>query len=366
MSMKFTPMTVWRIWISVGPGGGTSRSTAFSTSAPPTACISIASIIIFIAVIEFELSNDKPWTRARKFGKCSLILCESSQMFDWQDLRVFAVLARLGSLSAAARELGVDHATVGRRVASLETELGLRLIDRLPRSCPLTTDGVAIAGLAEQMEPIARQVQRRARGAASPLAGAVRISAPPALAARCIAPHIANLRQLHPELRIVLQATPSLTALDRGEADIALRLSRPTGNGAVARRIGALPFGVYANAQYATRPPEEWEFIAYDEALDHVPQQAWLRRYLKGRTVAFEASDLFGQKAAVRSGAGVAVLPTIMADDDQALVRIEASPEPPKRDLWLVTYPDLRRSPAVRAVLKFLVDCIEREPCLRR
>lgn len=279
---------------------------------------------------------------------------------------MFLVLARRGSLSAAARELGVDHATVGRRVASLEAKLGLRVVDRLPRSCPLTADGVAIAALAEQMDLTAQQVQRRARGAASPLTGAVRISAPPALAAQCIAPHVVDLRRTHPELRIILQATPSLAALDRGEADIALRLSRPTENGAVARRIGSLRFGVYATAQYAARPPEAWEFVAYDEALDHVPQQTWLRRYLGGRTVAFEASDLFGQHAAVRSGVGVAVLPTIMADNDPALVRIEVTPEPPKRDLWLISYPDLRRSPAVRAALAFLMHCIEREPRLRR
>jgi len=287
-------------------------------------------------------------------------------MLDWQDLRFFVHLARHGSLAATARQLGVDHATVGRRVASLEAALGLRLIDRLPRSCPLTKDGIAIAALADQMEIAAHAVQRRARGATSPLSAVIRVSAPPALAALCIAPNVAELRRVHPGLKIVLQASSALAALDRGEADIAVRLSRPKEKGAVARRIGVMRFGIYATADYAARPPHEWEFVAYDGALDHVPQQAWLRRILSGRSIAFEASDLFGQLAAVTSGVGVAVLPTIMGDRESALVRLDVSSEPPKRDLWLITYPDLRRSPAGRAVMSFLSDCIERETDTQR
>jgi DNA-binding transcriptional LysR family regulator len=271
-------------------------------------------------------------------------------MFDWQDLHFFSVLVRHGSLSATARELGVDHATVGRRIASLEAAIGLRLIDRLPRSCPLTEDGVAIAALIGQMEASAQAVLRRARSAASP----------PALATMCIAPHVGELRRKHPNLKLVLQGSSSIAALDRGEADIAVRLSRPQEKGAVARKIGAMRFGVYASIDYATRPSESWEFIAFDEPLDRVPQQAWLRQFLAGRAVAFEASDLFGQVAAAKAGVGVAVLPTIMGECEPSLLRLDVTPAPPERDLWLITYPDLRRAPAVREVMTFLMRCVHR------
>ena len=111
-------------------------------------------------------------------------------MFDWQDLKHFVALARTGSLSAAARELGCDHATVGRRVAALEQALGLRLIVRLPRSTPLTQDGQAIAGLAAEIEAQSQAIARHARSAgATPQAG-VRISAPPSIAAHILAPRI--------------------------------------------------------------------------------------------------------------------------------------------------------------------------------
>jgi DNA-binding transcriptional LysR family regulator len=120
----------------------------------------------------------------------------------------------------------------------------------------------------------------------------------------------------------------AIAALDRGEADIALRMDRPRDKGAMAKRIGTMHFGLYANADYAARPPEKWEFIAFDEPLDHVPQQAWLRQFLAGRVVAFEASDLFGQLAAAKASAGIAVLPTIMGDHEPSLRRLDIKESP--------------------------------------
>lgn len=282
-------------------------------------------------------------------------------MFDWQDLRFFSVLARRGSLSAAARELGVDHATVGRRVASLEVAIGLRLIDRLPRSCPLTPDGMAVAGLAQRMEETAQAVLRLSRGAAASLSATVRVSAPPALAALCIAPHVPELRRAHPGLKLVLQASPDFAALHRGEADIALRLSRPREKSLVIRRIGAMRFALYASPEHAARPAAAWEFVAFDASLEGTPQQVWLRQFLAGRPIGFEAGDLLSQLSAARSGAGAAVLPSIIADGDPGLVRLDVRPPPPARDLWLITHTDLRRSPAVREVMAFLAGCM-RQP----
>ncbi|HEY8262437.1 MAG TPA: LysR family transcriptional regulator [Methylosinus sp.] len=286
-------------------------------------------------------------------------------MFDWRDLHCFLVLARAGSLSAAARELGVDHATVGRRIAALEASLGLRLIDRLPRSRPLTEDGVAIAAAGDRMLELAQEVARRSRGAALELSGSVRVSAPPALATSCFAAGAERLRRAHPRLTLVLLASSAFAALDRGEADIAVRLVRPEEPDALARKIGTMRFGLYARADHAERAAEDWEFVAFDASFDHLAQQAWLRMIAAGRRVAFEANDLFAQQAAARAGVGVAVLPTFMGEDDPALVRLPVDPEPPERDLWLIAYPDLRRSPAVRAVMEFLVDCVRREPRLR-
>ena len=279
-------------------------------------------------------------------------------MIDWQDLQYFTVLARLGSLSAAARELGVDHATVGRRVAALERALAVRLIDRLPRRTQPTAEGYAVAALAADMEKSAYAIERRARGLSAPSSATVRVSAPPAVAAQLIAPYIAEFYRDNPRITLVLSGVTQNVALDRGEAEIAVRMTRPQQADLVVRRFGVMRFGLYAVPELAARPPKDWTFIGYDAVLDHVPQQVWLRSLLAGRPIIFQASDLFGQREAARAGLGAVVLPRFMGDEDAALVRLPARPAPPTRDLWLVTYPDLKRSPAIRAVMTFLADAI--------
>lgn len=280
-------------------------------------------------------------------------------MFDWQDLHFFTVLARTQSLSAAARELQVEHATVGRRVYALEKALGLRLVDKLPRSRPLTEDGRALAQLTAGMKSIATEVERLSRVASNEVAGTVKISAPPSLAIHCITPHINVLREQYPRLNLVLFPSTALAALDKGEVDIAIRTVRPEENALLRRKIGAVRFALYANAAFSQRPAEQWSFIAYDQGRDHLPQQAWLHQLRAHRPVVFSASDLTSQQMAARIGVGAVVLPTLVGDSDAELQRLPTDSEGPVRDIWLTVYPDLRRSPSVKAVMDFLVDTIQ-------
>ncbi len=286
-------------------------------------------------------------------------------MFDWQDLYYFTVLARTQSLSAAARELQVEHATVGRRIDALEKSLGLRLVDRLPRSRPLTEDGRALARLAGAMTEIATGVEQLSRIASIEVAGTVRVSAPPSLASHCIAPCMAALRERHPKLNVVLLPSRSRVALDRGEADIALRTVRPEEEALVRRKIGVVRFALYGSPGFGEQPADQWRFIAYDESGDALPQQAWLHQIRRHRQVVFAASDLAAQQMAARSGLSAVVLPTIVGDSDAMLQRLAVEGEAPSRDLWLAVFPDLRRSPAVKAVMDFLVECVQQEPRLR-
>ncbi len=279
-------------------------------------------------------------------------------MFDWQDLKHFVVLARTGSLSAAARELGCDHATVGRRVAALEKALGLRLILRLPRSTPLTQDGKMIAGLASDIENQSHAIVRHARGAGETPQTQVRISAPPSIAARVIAPQIAQFHQAFPHITLVLSGESAIAELDRGDAEVAVRMVRPQQPDLLVQRIGLMRYGVYATPQHAALPEATRSFIAYDHHYQNQPHQQWLQQLLQGRPVVFQASDLFSLQEAARSGLGAVVLPTFVADDDQILVTLPTSIAAPTRELWLVTYPDLARSTAVRAVMTFLAEII--------
>lgn len=281
-------------------------------------------------------------------------------MLDWEDLRYFVALAEAGTLSGAARRLRVDHATVGRRVASLEGALGIRLVDRLPRRCVLTEVGQQIAILAGEVGERAHAIERAARGFQAPaVAGRVTLSAPPVFTSHFLAPRLAPLRQRHPMLRLVLSGEAASVSLSRQEADLAIRLGRPREGSNVARRLGAMRFHLYAARGYeALAEPSGWEFVAYGPALDHLPQQQWLRKIAGERPVVFEAGDLASQHAAVRSGVGVAALPCFLAMHDTELVRLAAGTPAPVRELWLVVHADLRRAPAIRAVMDFVAALV--------
>jgi DNA-binding transcriptional LysR family regulator len=281
-------------------------------------------------------------------------------MSDWEDLRHFVVLAREGTLSAAARLLGVDHATVARRVAALEAETGLKLIDRRARSYQLTDDGRRIAATAMPMEEAAFAIGRAVQAAKPGLSGEVSISSPPSLANALIAPQLFQLRRRHPGIRIKLIGEKRTASLNRREADVALRLSRPQEPGLIARKIGSFGFSLYGAAGYLKATPRHaFAFIGYDDSMDDTPQQKWLQTLAAGNEIVLCTNDLENQAAAARTGLGVAVLPHFLGDVDPRLERYDATPAPPSRDVWLLVHRDLRQTPLVRAVMVFLTDCIK-------
>lgn len=286
-------------------------------------------------------------------------------MFDWENLRYFVAIARAGTLSGAARALRVDHATVSRRLGALEAELQMQLVERLPRACRLTARGGQILGLAQQMETAAFGIARRARAHQAPLDAKVTLSAPPVLATHLLARHLAALRLAHPRLQLAVLAQAQQVSLSRREADIALRLVRPKESSNVIRRIGRMPFALYAQRDYAaTVAPADWAFIAYDESLADMPQQSWLLEFAGGRPVVCELSDISGHLAAARAGAGVAGLPCFIGDAHADLTRLAHPGDAFSRDIWLVVHRDLRRLKPVRVVMDYLVDIVSQTPML--
>jgi len=276
-------------------------------------------------------------------------------MTDWEDLRHFAALAQAGSLSGAARLIGVEHATVARRVARLEAQTGRKLVDRRGRRFRLTVEGEKIARIARAMEETAAAVERAGAGwRSSPLVADVTISAPPAYAAARLARPLAELRRRHPGLRARVIGETRHASLDRREADIAVRLSRPTTGDLTCVRIGESRFRLYASAAYLeATPPEAWEFVAYDETLDAAPQQARLLALLKGRAIGLRASTLDMQLAFLMADGGVGMLPDFVADGRDGLVAADPDEPPLTREVWLVVHTDMKDAPAIRAVM----DC---------
>jgi DNA-binding transcriptional LysR family regulator len=159
---------------------------------------------------------------------------------DWEDVRFFVAFARHGSLSAAARVLGVNHVTVARRVAGLERALGARLMERRSDGYVPTMAGQSALQAAGAMELAAQALSRTEAGA---IAGLVRITATPSLAAAFLISRLSAFRERHPQLDIELTAERRPVSLARHEADLALRIGRPDDSDLVARQLVTFGFG---------------------------------------------------------------------------------------------------------------------------
>lgn len=282
---------------------------------------------------------------------------------QWDDIRIFFALARAGSLSAAARALEIEHSTVARRVDALERSLALRLFDRLPRGWQLTPEGEELAALAARMADEADAFGRLAQGAGS-LRGSVRISAPPVFASHFLASRLGLLRRRWPGIHLELVGEAREANLARREADLALRLSRPSSPGLVARVVGELGYALYATPEWLQRAPEAWEFVGYDDSLRRVPQEQWVEAYAGARPFVLRANDLASLHQWARTGLGLALLPHFLGAADAALVRVPGAECPTRRKLWLVLHPDLKRSPRVRCVADGLVEILATEAAL--
>jgi DNA-binding transcriptional LysR family regulator len=278
----------------------------------------------------------------------------------WDDIRYFLELARQGKLTVAARVLGVEHSTVARRVGALETQLGVRLFDRLPKSWILTGEGEALLEYARRIEEQALAFSRASAGYGA-VHGTVSVSAPPVFASAFLVPRLARLRDRWPGIAIEVIGESRQARLYRGEADLAVRLSRPEEPGLVAKPLAQLGYALYGTPAWAARPALEWEFVGYGGQLRETPQQRWLEALAAGRPFSMRTNDLAAMHMACREGLGLAALPHFLAREDDALMRFDADPGPESRTVWLAIHPDVRKSPRVKAVADLVVEIIGAE-----
>lgn len=282
---------------------------------------------------------------------------------DWGHLRFFLALARTGSLSRAARSLGVDRNTVARRVAALEEELGLPLYERGPQGWIRTAAGEELAALASRVEEDVLALARHADARDPAVAGTVRLTTASHVAALLLAPAVPALRERHPSLVLEIAVDQRPFDLTRREADLAVRMGRPREAGLVTRKLSEVAFRLYASPGYLRRRRAvdlaADAFIGFDDSLAGTPQERWLARVAPDRRIVFRCNSTAALQAAARAGVGVAVLPCFAADADQGLVRLEG-PEPTPHELWLLVHGDLRRTPRVRAVIEWLDALVQR------
>jgi DNA-binding transcriptional LysR family regulator len=284
---------------------------------------------------------------------------------SWDDLHTLLEAMRQGSLSAGARALGIDHATVGRRIRRLERDLGRAVIDRQRPGLVLTPFGEATLAEAERMRDAAATVARLAE-ARPKLAGPVRVTTTGMFATAYLTPALAALRRKQPLIDIELIVDERSLSLARREADIALRLARPKDGTLVTRRVATLGYGFYGAAGFLRRARKSGiAVVGFEENPPDLPEVAWLRQAAGDRPVAFRSNYRMAQIEAVRAGLGIGVLPHYAAKGLK-LVPDGVLTAPPKmvRELWLLVHRDLKDAPRFRAVIDFLVERLARDRAL--
>lgn len=280
---------------------------------------------------------------------------------DWDGLRVFLAVARSGRLAAAARRLTVQHTTVSRRLAALERELGVALFYRTAAGYLLTEHGQNVLRQAEAMETAALAIGARAREGTGKAAGRVRLALVPEFASHWLAPRLPAFRARHPAIELQVLVGTRLLNLSRGEADIAVQTPLPAQPGLVAVRIGQAATGLYASRAFLRgrklrvtdgESARGLPLLAYTPAFDVLQSADWFRDVMAAATVALTTNSTHTLLAAARAALGVAVLPRFVARGHDDLLPV--SDDVAVREVWLLTHPEFRRDPKVRATADFL------------
>ena len=288
-------------------------------------------------------------------------------MLDWNDIPYFLAVADNGTLAGAARKLSVNHSTVFRRINLLEERLGLRLFDRLPDGYSLTDAGVSVVEHARHAENSINSFERAVAGKDYQLSGEIRITAPPSVATKYLAPCIKNFRTKHSGIKIDVIVSDAEHDLSRREADLALRATTKPPEFLIGRRICELFWHVYASKHYLAKhgTPQKMkdlvhhQLVGAEESLRRVDAYKWFTEKYPSDNFVSNASDMNAISALSAQGLGITLLPSDYTEHN--LVRLFKTKPEFRAELWILTHPDLRHVVRIRAFSDFLYDYMSKQ-----
>ena len=282
--------------------------------------------------------------------------------FNWQLIPSFLAAQQHGSLLGAARALGISQPTVGRHIALLEVQLGTPLFERTGRGLIATPAAMRLAEAARAMEAGAQTMMRSAHQAQTTLSGTVRISASQPMACSLLPQLLLKLRAEQPGIQIELVVTNTVSDLLRREADIAIRMIRPTQSSLVARRIGQVTVAACAHRHYLVRrgvpqvPADllQHELIGNDRVQDISRGFAAMGHPVDAEQFALRTDDLMAYWAAVRAGLGIGFVAAFLLRDDPDVMAVLPEMPLPAVPVWLAVHREIRTSRRIRTIFDFL------------
>ncbi len=287
---------------------------------------------------------------------------------NWDDYRFFLAVARSGKLSAAGQQLGVDHATVGRRVKALEQNLKIHLFDRSPQGYSLTDEGQKLVTIAESMESSAVAAQSEFSGHSDNISGVVRVGCPEGMATSVVADIAAELCERHPRLELQIVALPRTFSLSKREADIAIAVSAPTSGRLKYRKISDYTLHMYATKDYLDSKPPVREIsdlkklrgigyvsdLIYDKELDYIPLiSSDAKPFLTSTSVHVQL------KVTLANG-GVCVLHDFIAKQYPQLVRVLPEEVAFTRTFWYIVHEDYAKLQRIKVVSDAIIEQIRK------
>jgi len=289
---------------------------------------------------------------------------------EWNDLRVVLAIAEAGSLSGAGRRLGCSHATVFRRLGEIEGRLGVALFQRGRTGYGPTVAGEEAAAAARRIESEVLTVERRLAGRDLRPSGRLRVTTTDSLLAGVLADVLADFRRAFPEISLEVALSNQVFSLSRREAEVAIRPAVSPPESLIGRRVAVIAQAVYGSTDLVCslgRRPDlkTASWIGADEAMAYRALERWMAAQGYESHCGYRVDSVLGMAAAAAAGAGLAVLPCYLGEENSRLRRVGRPIEELATDLWLLTHPDLRQVVRIRAFLDFAAAALaERQSLL--
>lgn len=281
--------------------------------------------------------------------------------FDWNDLEIFLATARGGTLAAAGRALGLDAATVHRRIAKLEAAMRARLFERSQRGYSLTSAGEDLLAHAQAMDENVTAARRKVEARDTSLSGLVRVATADDLAVTVLSPILRAFREAHPNVAVAVDVRASYADLARREADVAIRFgTKPPEGDVVAKHVARAALALYASRAYLRKHPaprrlddlREHAIVRGDVSMAAMSIEQLMDRYADPAKVAIRSESFYARFAAIRDGVGVGFLGCFMGDRERSLRRLPiALPDMPA-SLTMLVHVDMKRNARVRAFVE--------------